>query len=570
MTSRQATRPGAGPGASAAPTRRSFARRGPAAVLLSALVIAAPASAQTPASDATAYAVIVGSNAGGEGQQPLRYAERDARSVADLLTDLGGYERSNIYLVTHPTTAQLLDVLARVSDKIKADASIGRQSVLLFYYSGHARAHAFNLGTEELSLSRLRESVLSLPATLTVVILDACQSGAFSRIKGAEPAADFSFNSVSRLNSAGIAVMASSSGTELSQESEKLHGSYFTHHLLVALRGAGDDNGDGKVSLDEAYRYAYNRTLVATAKTAVGRQHVTLETDLKGKGEVPLSYPARADSHLALPADLGAEVLIHRAKGEVVVAEVHKVAGTPLSIALPAGGYRAVVRRGKDVRQCDFELSSGHLAVLRAEMCEPVVIRDTTAKGTAATVVGPRWSFEAGLGFGQPRSDAYTARLGDFGYEDDLFVNPHYSLAVAYRVVPHLEVLGSLTRLGEGDFTRRGDTESQFFDWSTHGIDLRVRGTYPLAGGVLVPFGEVGGGAARSKTSLQLGSHPADRQVFWGYQLGAAAGSHLMPWRHVGFTAKLSYVYAPVIDNELGETHDSGGVFFSLGARATF
>ena len=60
--------------------------------------------------------------------------------------------------------------------------------------------------------------------------------------------------------------MASSSATELSQESDQLASSYFTHHLLLALRGAGDANQDGKVSLDEAYRYTYNRTLAGTRR----------------------------------------------------------------------------------------------------------------------------------------------------------------------------------------------------------------------------------------------------------------------------------------------------------------
>src|SRR5262249_15794592 len=98
--------------------------------------------------------------------------------------------------------------------------------------------------------------------------------------------------------------MASSSAQELSQESDKLKGSYFTHLLLTALRGAADADGDGRVSLDEAYHYAYRRTLAATARTQVGSQHVTLEMDLAGQGDVPVTYPAQARSHLELPAAL--------------------------------------------------------------------------------------------------------------------------------------------------------------------------------------------------------------------------------------------------------------------------
>src|SRR5437868_263675 len=128
-----------------------------------------------------------------------------------------------------------------------------------------ASATAHDLGSDELPLEELRTRLFQVPATLTVVVLDACQSGAFSRVKGAQPAADFSFNSRQHLDATGVAVLASSSGSELSQESEQLKSSYFTHHLLVGMRGPADANGDGQVSVDEAYRYAYHQTLLSTA-----------------------------------------------------------------------------------------------------------------------------------------------------------------------------------------------------------------------------------------------------------------------------------------------------------------
>src|SRR5258707_1301216 len=90
----------------------------------------------------------------------------------------------------------------------------------------------------------------------------------------------------------------------------ELGGYYFPHHLLVGLRGAGDANGDGAVSLDEAYRYAYHQTLLATAETAVGGQHVTFEADLKGHGEVPLSFPRAATQAIILPAVVDGQTLV--------------------------------------------------------------------------------------------------------------------------------------------------------------------------------------------------------------------------------------------------------------------
>ena len=191
----------------------------------------------------------------------------------------------------------------------------------------------------------LRVQILGLPSTLTIVVIDACQSGAFSRIKGAEPTTDFSFNSVARLNTAGLAVMASSSATELSQESDQLESSYFTHHLLLALRGAGDANQDGKVSLDEAYRYTYNRTLAGTAATAVGAQHATLETALKGKGDVVLTRPSAASSQLFVPAAVEGRLLIqHRSSGSVL-AELDKARGSTVRLAMASGAYTVLLGR---------------------------------------------------------------------------------------------------------------------------------------------------------------------------------------------------------------------------------
>src|SRR4029077_10249454 len=135
--------------------------------------------------------------------------------------------------------------------------------------------------------------------------------------------------------SKGIAVMASSTGQELSQESDALKSSYFTHHLVVALRGAGDADGDGKVSLDEAYRYAYRRTLASTARTRVGAQHATLETDLSGQGDVPATSPADAKAQLEIPGSLEARILVQRAPSGSVAAELQKASGAALRLALP-------------------------------------------------------------------------------------------------------------------------------------------------------------------------------------------------------------------------------------------
>jgi uncharacterized caspase-like protein len=322
-----------------------------------ALVAFTLLTAVQPPSSMPAYAILVGSNAGGTGQTPLRYAETDARTMENILTELGAYEPARVRLLLSPTRDTLLQVIEDVEAAMDRNAQREEPARLFFYYSGHARADALNLGTDELSLTELRQRLRSMPATLTVVILDACQSGAFSRIKGGGPASDFSFNSVHSLGASGIAVLASSSAAELSQESDTLASSFFTHHLSVGLRGAADVNKDGKVSLEEAYHYAYAQTLAATALTAVGGQHATFETELKGKGEVPLTYPADAKAHLVLGADIRGPVLIQNKDSGIIAAEVHKAAGETMQLALPAGEYQAILRDGDSPRLCNVRLA---------------------------------------------------------------------------------------------------------------------------------------------------------------------------------------------------------------------
>ncbi|HET9987121.1 MAG TPA: hypothetical protein VFQ65_01345, partial [Kofleriaceae bacterium] len=74
------------------------------------------------------YAIVVGSNAGGPGQTDLRYAEDDARRVATVLTDLGGYAPDAVDVVVHPTPDQLRDRLAKLADRVQADVAAGRQA----------------------------------------------------------------------------------------------------------------------------------------------------------------------------------------------------------------------------------------------------------------------------------------------------------------------------------------------------------------------------------------------------------------------------------------------------------
>jgi hypothetical protein len=499
-----------------------------------------------------------------------------------VLAELGGYASRDVRLLLDPDRRGLLRALDRVRDRLQKDAARGERTVFFFFYSGHARARALNLGREELRLSELRRRLTDFPSTVTVAVLDACQTGAISRVKGAAPTADFSYNSVQDLNARGLVVMASSAASELSQEADRLRGSYFTHNLVVGLRGAADADSDGGVTLSEAYRYTYNRTLVATASTAVGRQHVTLETKLRGRGEMVLTRPARATAALRLPRRLSAQVLVHRQPGQVVVADLGKAPGRAVRLALPPGQYRAIVRPyGHRPRRCDLQLAQHREQVLRIDGCAEVPPDPVGVKGRALLDDRlERWSLEMGLGGLRNRHDRYTDTLTEFGFDEQkgLFdLGASFQISVCHSLTRYVSLVAGWTRLDSASYEREvhgaDGKRYQSFEWSAHAIGLYVRGTLPLARGIVRFYAQGGAGFGWADTEYRdplQASEVVDDQLDWGYHLALAGGMSVMPSRYIGVYGQLGYIYAPIVDNLVGDTHDSGGFAGYLGVRVGF
>jgi hypothetical protein len=560
-----------------------------------ALADASPTAPRT-----NAYAVVVGDNVGGSGQQPLRFAEDDARRMAQVLEELGHYDASDVRTLLRPDAAQLLAAVDDVAARARANAERGEQTQVLFYFSGHARANAVNLGAEELSLATLRDRLRAVPSTITIVVLDACQSGSFSRVKGAQPAADFSYNSVSGITQKGLAVMASSTAEELSQESDQLRSSYFTHHLVTALRGAGDVDGDGRVSLDEAYRYAYRRTLASTARTKVGEQHVTLETDLAGQGEVPVTFPSEATAKLDLPASLDARVLVQQRASGAVMADVQKAPGSPVRLALVAGNYDAVVAQKTGIVECHVTVSDGGVTELDPRTCTPAAAEATVPKGAFADDDGTvgegtgggadegaepieeppprrgereidRWDVELAVGLIQQRTDAYTSRLNEFGYQAGAIDLPSIRVtAGAARVLtPHLAAVLQAGTLAGDRYTRSIASETDTVSFHSYGAAANLRAFADLAKWFGV-YGQGGVGVGLGVVDLetqQTEVPPKTTTTSFGVLLSGAVGAKARFGRVVSLFGQLGYDYAPVIRNLIGDTHDGGGFSGQLGLQ---
>lgn len=232
------------------------------------------------------FAMVVGNDAGQPPDVALRYSETDAARMAAVLQEVGGVRPENLVLLRGQDAATVRRALIAVNDRVRAARG---QAVLIVYYSGHADAGALHLGGSSFELAELEQLVRGSAASFRLLVLDACRSGALTRVKGGAPIPPFEIRVDERVAGEGAVFLTSSSASEDSQESDDIKGSFFSHSLISGLLGAADENGDGRVTLDEAYRYAYDATLRASSRTFAGLQHPTFQYEVRGQGNLVLS-----------------------------------------------------------------------------------------------------------------------------------------------------------------------------------------------------------------------------------------------------------------------------------------
>lgn len=364
-----------------------------AAVIVLALCIARPVLA-----DVARYALVVGHNVGRSDEQTLRFAEDDARRLADVLTDLGGFAHDRVTVLRGPTPDAVQGALIELNDRIRTR---GEPAVLVVFYSGHADALALHLGDAALPLERLEQLVRGSAATFRLLIVDACRSGALTRVKGGEPVAAPALRLAERLPADGLVVWTSSSANEDSQESDELRGSFFTHHLVSGLLGAADGNGDGVVTLAEAYAHAYDATLRATSRTLAGVQHATYRHDIHGLADLTLTWlTAASRGLLAFPA--GHDYLVMQGSAEgPVVAEV-QARDAERRVSLRPGRYFVRARTSDSLLEGTVTVASGARTAIDERALSRVAYARLVRKGGVReraeraelgyTIRSPLWS----------------------------------------------------------------------------------------------------------------------------------------------------------------------------------
>lgn len=307
-------------------------------------------------------ALIIGSNEGDASEVRLRYAESDARQVAEVLKRQGAFDAELTMELLAPTADEVRRALRRFASM---SADPGPLDTLVVYYSGHADAQALHLRGTRLSMRGLTDALTPAVARTRIVVLDACRSGAITRAKGAVTTATFSIEGALAEGVEGLALLTSSAPDEDSLESDALQASFFTHAWVSALRGAADVNQDRNVTLGEAFEYAAALTLSATASSLSGPQHPTYRLDLRGQQQVVLTRVAPDTGLGLLRFENAGRYFVHQKdENGKIVAEV-LVGAAPRSVSISAGPYFVVQRSTNLLREVSVSVPPGAEVPLR-------------------------------------------------------------------------------------------------------------------------------------------------------------------------------------------------------------
>lgn len=260
------------------------------------------------------YALIIGNTEYTDpGLAQLTAPGRDTEDFARVLEDqeICAFDQVNILLNQFSST--VIETIDEFFDQKKPD------DLLVLYFSGHGvrdELGALYLAVKNTNRARLRSTAVKSDyirdamnqsrSKRQVVILDCCNSGAFSQGMKAEVGGTMGM--VSAFEGYGRYVLTASDEIQFAWEGDKIIGetenSLFTHFLLKGLKGEADSDSDGRITVDELYDYAYEQISRLTPKQTPRKDAS------KQEGEIVLRQSMRIEDikPVPLPDDLINEI----------------------------------------------------------------------------------------------------------------------------------------------------------------------------------------------------------------------------------------------------------------------
>ncbi len=223
------------------------------------------------------YALVIGNTDYADpGLAQLTAPGKDAEDFARVLKDKSLCEFDDVKVLLNQVSSSIIEAIDEFFDQKKPD------DLLVLYFSGHGvrdELGALYLAVKNTIRSRLRSTAIKSDyirevmdqsrSRRQVLVLDCCNSGAFQQ--GTKAATGVSVGTATAFEGGyGRIILTASDSTQFAWEGDKVIGetdnSLFTHFLVEGLEGEADIDGDGRITVDELYDYAYEKVKHATPK----------------------------------------------------------------------------------------------------------------------------------------------------------------------------------------------------------------------------------------------------------------------------------------------------------------
>ncbi len=235
---------------------------------------------------------------------PVDFAHRDAEAFKRYVTGMLGFPEANVIHLKDATKRQMEDVLGEpgaVMNDLQARLNLlgGRDLEVVVYYSGHGvpgkKGQAYLLPVdvpphaarrEGYGVDALYQTLGKLHGVNSVrVFLDTCFSGSSHAGRLVEGSPVYVEPKLPEGVSEGMMVLTAVTKTQIATWDKEARHGLFTHHLLDALYGKGDQDRDGKVTALEAKAYL-DRVMTASAWLMGKREQ---QATLRGTGNEVLA-----------------------------------------------------------------------------------------------------------------------------------------------------------------------------------------------------------------------------------------------------------------------------------------
>ena len=331
------------------------------ALVAAALILGSLAGLRPAAAGRATFALVVTSNRGGAiGRPDLQYADDDGARYYELFTALApadhialltDFDRDTarlfpalVPIASSPSRAHVAAAARAIASQVAAAVRAGDAADFYFVFAGHGdvdRGRGFLQLTDGVfAAADLEALVGAVHATRAHVILDSCNS--FFVVNPRRPGgrrfatpADAVAGLAQRSPSVGVFV-STSAEAEVFEWSE-LQSGVFSHAVRSGLSGAADANRDGAISYDEL------RAFVDTATAEIKNSAFRPKVYARGPGgDDAAALVAAGDGGLRLTLEAARSIrLTIRDRDELPWIDLHKEAGAPLTLRLPAASVSA-------------------------------------------------------------------------------------------------------------------------------------------------------------------------------------------------------------------------------------